>query len=129
MKRRAVKKWKGNSQSVVEDTFEEQQTALIENIQSINENLGKLSTKDESQRSENKDLDTKMRNQAKRVIYNGFARWYYVGERRGFEKWKEFVEHKRKQESIMKKMINHWKNYQFYFLKSALKNWMLNADI
>lgn len=32
MKRRAVKKWKDNSQSVVEDTFEEQQQTLVENI-------------------------------------------------------------------------------------------------
>lgn len=70
-----------------------------------------------------------MRDQARRVIYNGFARWYYVGQTRGFEKWREYVEHKRRQESLMKKMINHWRNYQFYFLKAALKNWMLQSDI
>ena len=30
---------------------------------------------------------------------------------------------------IMKRMIDHWRKYQFYFVKSTFKNWMKNADI
>ena len=52
-----------------------------------------------------------MTNQAKRVIKNAFARFYYVGETRGFEKWKEYVEDQKRKERLMKKMLGHWKNY------------------
>jgi hypothetical protein len=32
-----------------------------------------------------------MTTQARRIIANAFARFYYVSETRGFEKWKEYV--------------------------------------
>lgn len=32
-----------------------------------------------------------MTTQARRIISNAFARFYYVSSTRGFEKWKEYV--------------------------------------
>jgi hypothetical protein len=29
----------------------------------------------------------------------------------------------------MKKMIDHWKRYQFNFVKNILKNWIANTNI
>lgn len=52
-----------------------------------------------------------MTKQAQRVIANTFARYYYIGETRGFEKWRDFVNEQKRKERIMKKMIDHWKRY------------------
>ena len=48
---------------------------------------------------------------------------------RGFEKWKEYVDFEKKKERIIKKTLDHWKKYQFYYVKSSFQNWMLNCDI
>jgi hypothetical protein len=70
-----------------------------------------------------------MTKQAQRIIANAFVRYYYIGETRGFEKWKEFVADQKRKERIMKKMIDHWKRYQFNFVKNILKNWIANTNI
>lgn len=70
-----------------------------------------------------------MTKQSQRILSNTFARFYYVGETRGFEKWKDYVrDHKRKQ-SLLRNMIMHWMRYQFNYVKSAFHNWIINADI
>ena len=58
--------------------------------------------------------------QARRVISNAFARFYYVSETRGFEKWKEYVQFEKKKERLFKKYIDHWRKSQFYMVKAAL---------
>jgi hypothetical protein len=67
--------------------------------------------------------------QARRIIANAFARFYYTGETRGFEKWKEYVQFEKKKERLMKKYIDHMMKQQFYYFKSCFKNWILNANI
>lgn len=42
--------------------------------------------------------------QARRIISNAFARFYYVNETRGFEKWKEFVVFEKNKEKLLKKI-------------------------
>lgn len=70
-----------------------------------------------------------MTKQAQRIIANAFARFYYIGETRGFEKWREFVIESKRKEQILKKMLDHWKKYQFNYVKSCIKNWMAHANI
>ena len=47
--------------------------------------------------------------QARRIISNAFARFYYVNETRGFEKWKEFVISEKHKERLLKKMADRLK--------------------
>jgi len=70
-----------------------------------------------------------MTTQARRIISNAFAKFYYVSSTRGFEKWKEYVDYEKKKERIIKKTLDHWKKYQFYYVKSSFQNWMINCDI
>lgn len=67
--------------------------------------------------------------QAQRVLANTFVKYYYVGHTRGFEKWKDFVTSEKRKESLIKKMINHWRMYQFQNVKSTFQRWMANVDI
>lgn len=76
-----------------------------------------------------KSLKGAMTMQARRIIANAFARFYYVSETRGFEKWKEFVEFEKRKERLMKKYIDHMKKSQFYMVKAALQNWIQNCKI
>jgi hypothetical protein len=55
--------------------------------------------------------------------------YYYVGQTRGFEKWKEFTANEKRKEKLMKRMIDHWRKYKFYHVKSCFQNWMLQCDI
>ena len=59
-------------------------------------------------------MKNQMTTQARRIISNAFARFYYVSQTRGFEKWKEYVAFEKNKERLMKKMIDHWRKYQFY---------------
>lgn len=36
-------------------------------------------------------MKNQLTTQARRIISNAFARFYYTNETRGFEKWKEYV--------------------------------------
>jgi hypothetical protein len=74
-------------------------------------------------------MKDQMTTQARRIIANAFARFYYVSETRGFEKWKEVVEFEKRRNRLMQKIIDHWRKYQFYFVKSSFQNWILNANI
>ena len=67
--------------------------------------------------------------QARRIISNAFARYYYVNETRGFEKWKEFVISEKKKERLLKKIGDRLKKNQFYLIKSVLLNWIQNTKI
>ena len=67
--------------------------------------------------------------QARRIISNAFARFYYVNETRGFEKWKEFVISEKHKERLLKKMADRLKKNQFYLIKSVLLNWIQNSKI
>jgi N-glycosylase/DNA lyase len=67
--------------------------------------------------------------QAQRVLANRFASFYYTGQTRGFEKWKEFVRYEKHKASLIKKTLDHWKKYQFYCVKSCFQNWMRKMDI
>lgn len=46
-----------------------------------------------------------------------------------FEKWKEVVRFEKHKSDILKKFVDHWKKYQFYFVKSVFQNWILNSKI
>ena len=70
-----------------------------------------------------------MTTQARRIISNAFARYYYVNETRGFEKWKEFVIFQKNKERIFKKIADRLKKNQFYLIKSVLLNWIQNTKI
>jgi hypothetical protein len=70
-----------------------------------------------------------MTTQARRIISNAFARFYYVSETRGFEKWKEHVAFEKRKERLFRKYIDHWKKHQFYRVKAALQNWIQNCKI
>ncbi len=63
------------------------------------------------------------------MLANTFAKYYYVNQTRGFEKWREVMEFERHKEATMRKTLNHWRKHMFYYVKSSLKTWMLNADI
>lgn len=52
-----------------------------------------------------------MKTQARRIISNAFARFYYVNQTRGFEKWKEVVNFEKQRERIIKKTLDHWQRY------------------
>ena len=52
-----------------------------------------------------------MTTQARRIISNAFARFYYVSETRGFEKWKEFVVFEKRKERLIKKYLEHMKKF------------------
>jgi len=70
-----------------------------------------------------------LKTQAQRVLANAFAKYYYTGETRGIERWKEFVEFEKRKEKILRRTIEHWRHYMFYYVKSSFRNWMLNCDI
>jgi hypothetical protein len=48
-----------------------------------------------------------MTKQAQRIIANAFARFYYIGETRGFEAWKTYVNDQKRKERLIKKIIDH----------------------
>lgn len=50
------------------------------------------------------DMKELMTSQARRIISNAFARYYYVNETRGFEKWKDFVTYEKHKERLLKKI-------------------------
>jgi hypothetical protein len=64
-------------------------------------------------------LKNQLTKQAQRVLANRFVNFYYVGETRGFEKWKEFTEYERRKEMLLKRMLDHWRKYKFYHVKSC----------
>ena len=45
--------------------------------------------------------------QAQRIIANTFARFYYVNQTRGFEKWKEYVQFENNKKKLLKKYFDH----------------------
>jgi hypothetical protein len=59
-------------------------------------------------------MKSQMTKQAQRIISNAFARFYYVNETRGFERWKEYVNFEKHKERLLKKTLDHWRKYQFY---------------
>jgi hypothetical protein len=67
--------------------------------------------------------------QARRIISNAFARYYYVNETRGFEKWKDFVSYEKHKERLLKRIGDRLRKNQFYLIKSVLSNWIQNCKI
>jgi len=65
--------------------------------------------------------------QGKRILANAFARFYYINQCRGLEKWKDFVAFEARKERLLKKAIDHIQKSQFYFVKSCFQNWIQNA--
>jgi hypothetical protein len=63
------------------------------------------------------------------VLANAFAKYYYIGETRGFEKWKQAVEFDKRRERLMNKMIMHWRQHMFNRVKAAFKTYIISEDI
>ncbi len=76
-----------------------------------------------------KSLEGQLTKQAQRVLANRFVKCYYIAETRGFERWKEFTEYERRKEVLLRRMVEHWRKYKFYHVKSCFQNWMMQADI
>lgn len=49
----------------------------------------------------NKKLMANLRKMGERSLANRFARFYYVNETRGFEKWKEWIEFEKHKEKVI----------------------------
>ena len=58
-----------------------------------------------------------------------FARGYYGGVTRGFEKWKDVVKCEKEKERIIKRMLEHWKKNNAFYLMCALKQWAKKGKI
>jgi len=98
-------------------------------VAELNHKIGEIQAVEDKQSQEIKQVQGQMTSQARRIIANAFANFYYTGQTRGFEKWKEYTQFQKRREKLMRKVIDHWRKNQFYFVKSALKNWILNANI
>ena len=122
-KRRAFSTWQKNAHKTSEEFFNGVQDAAVEELAEINHELGELTVMHEEKVKENKQLDKNHRKQGQRVLSNYFARYFYVNETRGFEKWKEYVVWQKHKETIMKRYIEHWHKHKTQFLKSVFENW------
>jgi hypothetical protein len=106
-----------------------EQNAISEKIVELNSNLGKLSSQENEQSLDIQDKSKHMTKQAQRIISNAFAKYYYVGLTRGFEKWREHKDFENHKALLFKRMSSRLQKNQLYFMKSCFKNWMLQADI
>eukprot|EP00347_Sterkiella_histriomuscorum_P005910 403354803 len=129
MKQIALKKWQEWSQKQNEIQLTDCQNKVVSNIEELNHQIGNLHQNDTDQQIAISNLKDQMTTQARRIISNAFARFYYVSETRGFEKWKEYVDFEKRKEKIFKKYIDHWRKHQFYMVKAALQNWIQNCKI
>ena len=73
-------------------------------IDELNHQIGQHHIEETQQQIEIKNMNDQMTTQARRIISNAFARYYYVNETRGFEKWKEVVQFEKQKERLLKKI-------------------------
>lgn len=64
-----------------------------------------------------------------RSLSNAFARFYYINETRGFEKWKDYVALQKHKEKVIRRTIEHWRKHMWNFTKAVFKNWIQKARI
>ncbi len=91
--------------------------------------MGQLHGVEEQQQQESKEMSERMMTQAQRILANAIARFFYIGESRGFEKWRDYVEDQRRKEYLIQKMIGHMRKFQYERFIRSFKAWIANADI
>ena len=107
----------------------EEQNSQTQAVNEVNSRLGEIEKKQAVCSGHTQGLKSKLDKQASKVVANAFARTYYGGTNRGFAHWKALIAHEKHKEKILKRTVDHWRKHQFNYVKAAMKNWMLMADI
>lgn len=109
--------------------LEVKQTTTVSKINDLAKTKGDLDRLNNENTKSLSDIDIDMKRKAHKQLGNFMVRHSGSIVGKAFSKWKNMAKSLTRRQLIVNNVIDHWRKYQFLFIKNSFKTWIHNTKV